>query len=324
MDGIFNMENFPKVDILMAIYKPNLKWLEEQLISLKNQTYKELNLIVWNDCPDDNFNYDDFFKKYINKFKFKIYKGKNNFGSNKAFEELTKLATGQYIAYCDQDDIWLPEKINVLVKYMIKSKADLICSDMYVIDKKGKIVADKITKVRPHQIFYKGTNLFEYLFSKNFVTGCTTLVNAEFAKRTLPFPKEYVHDWWLALNAAANGKLEIVEDSLIKYRIHDTNQTGMLNGVNTKKDYYDKRIKLVKNRSEILIERFADNKTLNKFAQFAKYRDLYYKQRNLKNFYNLFKLRYFNKLTTYFELIMPILPEFIFKFIIKQIRNGNI
>ena len=318
------MENFPKVDILMAIYKPNLKWLEEQLISLNNQTYKELNLIVWNDCPDDNFNYDVFLKKYINKFKFKIYKGKNNFGSNKAFEKLTKLATGQYIAYCDQDDIWLPEKINVLVKYMIKSKADLICSDMYVIDKKGKIVADKITKVRPHQIFYKGTNLFGYLFSKNFVTGCTTLVNAEFAKKTLPFPKEYVHDWWLALNAAANGKLEIVEDSLIKYRIHDTNQTGILSGVNTKKDYYDKRIKLVKNRSEILLERFADCKNINKFAQFAIYRTLYYQQPNFKNFYNLFKFRYLNKLTTYFELIMPILPEFIFKFIINQIRKGNI
>ena len=308
----------------MAIYKPNLKWLEEQLVSLNNQTYKNLNLIIWNDYPDDKFNYDEFFKKHINNFKFKIYKGKNNFGSNKAFEELTKLATGEYIAYCDQDDIWLPEKINVLVKYMIKANADLICSDMYVIDKNSNIVADRISKVRPHQIFYKETNLFEYLFSKNFVTGCTTLVKAEFAKKTLPFPKEYVHDWWLALNAAANGKLEIVEESLIKYRIHDTNQTGILNGVNTKKDYYDKRIKLVKNRSKILIERFADNKTVNEFAQFAKYRDLYYRQRNFRNFYNLFKLRYFNKLTTYFELIMPTLPEFIFKFIIKQIRKGNI
>lgn len=44
----------------MAIYKPNLKWLEEQLISLNNQTYANLNLIVWNDCPDDNFNYNEF------------------------------------------------------------------------------------------------------------------------------------------------------------------------------------------------------------------------------------------------------------------------
>ena len=55
------MDKFSKIDILMAIYKPNLKWLEEQLISLNNQTYENLNLIVWNDCPDDNFNYNKIF-----------------------------------------------------------------------------------------------------------------------------------------------------------------------------------------------------------------------------------------------------------------------
>ena len=234
------MDKFSKIDILMAIYKPNLKWLEEQLISLNNQTYENLNLIVWNDCPDDNFNYDKFFNKYITEFKFKIYKGEINLGSNKAFEKLTKLAKSEYVAYCDQDDIWLPEKLSKLVLKMQETNADLICSDMFVIDKNSKVVADKITQVRPHQIFYKGLNLFEYLFSKNFVTGCTTLVKTEFAKSVLPFPDEYVHDWWLGICAAKNNKLEMFDESLIKYRIHDSNQTGILGGINKKRDYYEK------------------------------------------------------------------------------------
>ena len=318
------MEEFPKVDILMAIYKPNLKWLEEQLISLNNQTYKNLNLIVWNDYPDDNFNYNEFFKKYITEFEFKIYKGKNNFGSNKAFEELTKLAASEYVAYCDQDDIWLPEKISILMQSIKNSNADLICSDMYVIDADSKIVADKITKVRPHQIFYKGENLFEYLFSKNFVTGCTMLAKTEFAKNSLPFPKEYVHDWWLALNAAANRKLDIIEKSLIKYRIHGSNQTGILGGIRTREDYYDKKIKLDINRSIILLNEFGDKKSISRFITYGKYRSNYYKKQNITNLYKLFKLRKMNRLTTYFEIILPFIPEWLFKFIITQIRKGKI
>ena len=318
------MDKFSKIDILMAIYKPNLKWLEEQLISLNNQTYENLNLIVWNDCPDDNFNYDKFFNKYITEFKFKIYKGEINLGSNKAFEKLTKLAKSEYVAYCDQDDIWLPEKLSKLVLKMQETNADLICSDMFVIDKNSKVVADKITQVRPHQIFYKGLNLFEYLFSKNFVTGCTTLVKTEFAKSVLPFPDEYVHDWWLGICAAKNNKLEMFDESLIKYRIHDSNQTGILGGINKKRDYYEKRIKLVLKRSEILVKRFGKTNSINQFKKYAESRMNYYEKQNFENFYKLFKLRKFNNSTTCFELILPFFPECIFKFIIAQIKKGRI
>lgn len=308
----------------MAIYKPNIKWLIEQIISLNNQTYKNISLLVWNDYPDDNTNYDELFNKYITEFKFKIYKGKTNLGSNKAFEELTKLANSEYVAYCDQDDIWLSEKLSKLVLKMQETNADLICSDMFVIDKNSKVVADKITQVRPHQIFYKEANLFEYLFSKNFVTGCTTLVKTEFAKSVLPFPNVYVHDWWLGICAAKNNNLKICEESLIKYRIHDSNQTGILGGINGKRDYYEKRIKLVLRRSEILIKRFGKTDSINQFKKYAESRMNYYEKQNFENFYKLFTLRKFNNSTTYFELIIPFLPENIFNFIITQIKKGRI
>ena len=54
----------PKVVIALSIYKPNLKWLEELLISLNNQTYQNIELLVWNDCPEDNFDYDKYFSQY--------------------------------------------------------------------------------------------------------------------------------------------------------------------------------------------------------------------------------------------------------------------
>lgn len=291
---------------------------------MNNQNYKNLNIIAWDDCSEDGIDYEKIFSKYITNFNFKLYYGKKNIGSNKVFEQLTKLSTGEYIAYCDQDDIWLPEKINFLVQKIKETNAVLICSDMFVIDKNSNIIADKITKIRPHQKFFHASNLFEYLFSKNFITGSTILVKNSFAKNTLPFPDEYVHDWWLALCAAAINKLQICEDSLIKYRIHDFNQTIILGGINTKEDYYEKRVKLVKKRSQILEIRFGQLNSINEFKKYAECRLDYYNKHNFINFYKLFKLRKFNKLTTYFELILPFIPNFLFKYIIIQIQKGRI
>lgn len=310
--------------IAIALYKPNLKWLKEQLISLNNQNYKNIDLLAWDDCSANDVDYKKFFSKYITNFKFKIYYGEVNIGSNKVFEQLTVLSDGEYIAYCDQDDIWLPEKISILVQKIQKTNANLICSDMFVIDKNSNIIANKITQIRPHQKFFWGSNLFEYLFSKNFITGTTMLVRKSFAKNALPFPDEYVHDWWLALCAAAVNKLQICDKSLIKYRIHDFNQTRILQGIYSKEDYYEKRIKLVIKRSWILKKRFGKLDSVDKFNIYAESRLSYYNERNLKTFYKLFINRKFNKLTTYFELMLPIIPDFLFKFIIKQIRKGRI
>ena len=87
----------PLVTILMAIFKPNINWLVDQLLSLNNQTYENINLLVWNDCPEDSTDYDSILKKYITRFPFKIYRGGENLGSNRVFSELTKLAQSEYI-----------------------------------------------------------------------------------------------------------------------------------------------------------------------------------------------------------------------------------
>ena len=58
-------------------------------------------------------------------------------GSNRTFERLTEEAEGEYFAYCDQDDVWLPEKLAVLQEALEREKALLVCSDMYIIDGGG-------------------------------------------------------------------------------------------------------------------------------------------------------------------------------------------
>lgn len=317
----------PLVTILMAIYKPNMDWLVEQLESLNKQTYPNLKLIVWNDAPDDETDYEVIYSQCITNFEYEIHTSRKNLGSNGAFEEMTKLALSEYVAYCDQDDIWLPEKIATLVREAQERESDLLCSNMYVIDKDSNVVVDSITKVRPRQIFYKGNDLFQYLFSRNFITGCTTLVKTKMAKSALPFPKEFVHDWWIGIFIAAYGNVTSINEPLIKYRIHGNNQTGVLSGVYDKDSYYEKRIKEVLGRATVLLDRFSGHSAYDeilRFHHYAECRMRYFKCTSLVNFIELYKLRGLNKSTTYFELLLPFMPNFVFKFLIQQIRKGNI
>lgn len=317
----------PSVTILMAIYKPRIEWLIEQAKSLNNQTYPNLKLLIWNDCPDDSNDYDEIFTNYINRIPYVLYKGRANMGSNKAFEKLTELADTEYVAYCDQDDVWLPNKIETLVKYAIREQAELLCSDMHIIDGYGVLVANSITEVRPHHVFVFSKEKFQPLCSRNFIVGCTTLVKTTLAKSSIPFPDEFVHDWWLGLNAAVRDTICIVKEPLIEYRIHGYNQTGVMTGVFDKQSYYEMRIKPVVSRSKVLLQRFGNSgyfAHLRLFNKYALIRQVYFFKHSPSFFCKFLRYLRINPNTVLFELILPIIPEFIFGYIIQKIRKGNL
>ena len=77
------------VTIAMALYHPNLKWLQEELVSIEKQTFRQFQLYVWNDDPNDSYPYESFFEQSLKHTPFKIFRGTNNLGSNKVFEKLT-------------------------------------------------------------------------------------------------------------------------------------------------------------------------------------------------------------------------------------------
>ena len=143
----------------------------------------------------------------------------------------------------------------------------------------------------------------------------------------MPFSNIYYHDWWLALNVSLYGKIIIVNKPLIKYRIHDTNQSEFLKGISTKSDYYKLWINLFKNR---ILELYKlpisgeEREYVDRLYEFAIVREKYFKDFGVKNFIKLIKLRKINKKTTYFELILPLFPECIFELIIKQIKKGKV
>lgn len=315
----------PLVSILLAVYKPNEKWLIEQLISLNEQSYNNLDLLVYDDCPEEPVN-EDLLKKYINNFEYRLIRGKINKGSNIAFEELTKIGNGEYFAYCDQDDIWERNKIELMVEKFKDMEVTLVCSDLSIIDEKGKKTADSITQIRKRHVFKSGYNLAKDLLISNFVTGCAMMVRKEVVQKAIPFESTLIHDHWIAIIAALEGKIEFINKSLVRYRQHTNNQTGILSDIYDKQSYYMKRVDDIYERFKAYKVRIGNNEEvkvcLDEHILWLEARKRYAKRISIKDLKIMIQYIDFHKISILIESVLPFIPDFIFKYIIKLTKKG--
>lgn len=325
MNGCMETDK-PLISIVMAVYEPNLQWFKEQLESLEAQTYPNLELLVIDDCsPTVPFEIvKQYVSKYIHSFPYQVDRNKKNLGSSLTFEKLTTWAGGKYIAYCDQDDVWLPEKLTFLQSKIEQAGAKMVCSDMYIIDGQGKQIADSITKVRRHHVFSSGGNLAEGLLFHNFATGCTMLVDSVQAKNAIPFCPYMVHDHYLALWCAEHGSVQSVMKPLINYRIHGGNQTGLMAGVEDKQSYGVVRISQTVQRLQWLNEHFLCSKqtkhVIEDGVKWACARQENWNSGKQKAV--VWKYRYFSKMPSLFEIFFRNVPESVFGFILSLAKNN--
>jgi glycosyltransferase involved in cell wall biosynthesis len=313
------------VSILMAVYKPNKKWLIEQLISLNELTYENIELLVYDDCPNEPVD-EKIFEKYITKFSYKIIRGAENKGSNIAFEELTKIANGEFLAYCDQDDIWEKEKISIMMNAFVENDTTLVCSDLSIINENSERTADSITEIRKRIRYKSGYDLADGLLERNFVTGCAMIVRSNIAKEAIPFVDSLVHDNWIAIIAALNGKIEFVNKSLVRYRQHSSNQTGILKGIYDKNTYYKFKIQEVLDRYISLKDRLGYVEGLQGHINYCitslNARKSYFFKPSLKQLRIIIKYSKYYKESIFLEIFLPIVPAFVFRYIIQLTKRG--
>lgn len=320
-------EGKPLIAILMAVYEPRLDWLKEQLASLEAQTYPNLRLYVRDDCsPTVPFgDIQECIRSCIHSFPCEIKRNEKNLGSNGTFERLTEEAEGEYFACCDQDDVWHPRKLEVLQRTIEAEKAALVCSDMYVIDEKDRQIADSITRVWPHHVFFRDENPAPKLLMKTFALGCAMLIRSEIAKAALPFCPYMVYDHYLALYAATRGKIYTISMPLLSHRMHGDNQTQVLAGVTDRDSYYQIRLQEREDRLIWLQNRFADSAELSAEIRNAR---RWLKARkncllgNCGEWKTVWKYRNYDRGASLFELVMGRMPEPFFMLAVRLIQKG--
>lgn len=207
-----------KVCILLSTYNGE-KYLEEQLESLIKQENVEIDILVRDDGSSDNTH--NILNKWQERGLLKWYTG-NNKGYAKSFMDLA-LNSGDYdyYAFCDQDDIWLPNKLAIAIKCIstLQSSIKLYCSNTFYY-KNGENLG-LIKKVRPKY------NIYTCLV-QNIATGCTIVFNKKLKDIITEKMPEYLiaHDFWVYQVAMIFGEVYYDENSYIYYRQHDNNQIG--------------------------------------------------------------------------------------------------
>lgn len=222
------MEN-PLVSIALCTYN-GAAYLAQQLDSLVNQTYPNIEIVVVDDrSTDDTY---AILKNYAAKYPpFKIHQNRQNLGFVKNFEHATTLCNGDLIALCDQDDLWHPEKIALQVANIKDSM--LIYHDSEFIHQDGSSMNKKMSDVVN---FYRGDDPLVFLFF-NCVSGHAIMMKRELLDNALPLKKDHFHDWWLAYVATNIGKIDFISQCLVQYRQHDKSDTNIL-GLERKADNY--------------------------------------------------------------------------------------
>ena len=148
------MANNPKIDVLMTTYNGE-KYLKEQIESILNQTYKNINLIISDDCSTDNTR--DILKEYQDLENIKIYYQDKNLGYVANFEFLLKHVESDIYMLSDQDDVWMPNKIEETFKKLEEDNADLVFTDLEVVN---SLIGNTIKRMefkRPVQYVYNGS-----------------------------------------------------------------------------------------------------------------------------------------------------------------------
>ncbi|MDT8451880.1 MAG: glycosyltransferase family 2 protein [Gammaproteobacteria bacterium] len=221
-----------QIEIIMSTCNGALH-IEAQLDSIIAQTHGDWRLLIRDDGSVDATL--EIISAYADRYKDKItllQDTRGNIGPCASFGVLLESTTAGYVALCDQDDVWLPDKLESQLRCIrdVEAAADenlpvLVHSDLRVVDESGSVVAEsfwRYQKLQPSRM-----QTLPGLLVQNCVTGCATMINRPLIKLAAPIPEQAImHDWWLALIAVSCGKVVAMQSVTLNYRQHGANQVG--------------------------------------------------------------------------------------------------
>jgi hypothetical protein len=223
-----------RISVAMTTYN-GACFLREQLDSILAQSRLPDELVVCDDRSSDETG--EILAEYSSRspFTMKVVVNDERLGSTKNFEKAIGLCSGDLIALCDQDDLWRPEKLAVIeAAFEADPGLGAVLTNADLIDKDGaSLSGDLWAKCRFNEVrqdILEGPGRFDLLFGLPFATGATMAFRSHFRPLLLPFPSgspTFIHDRWTAILIAAVGRIGIIRDKLIAYRLHSGQQLGV-------------------------------------------------------------------------------------------------
>lgn len=223
------------ISVALCTYN-GARYVEEQLTSILEQSRRVAEIVIADDGSSDSTL--EIVRRVANEYQlsahpvvFQILEGGGH-GVTKNFERAISACQNDLISLSDQDDIWTPGRLDRQYReFHAHPELSLLFGDARLVDAAGAPLGATLldtlevtTSIR-HQIHSGGG--FGLLLRRNFVTGSTVMLRRSLLTAAFPIPQEWVHDEWLAIMAAATGRIDVLEFVVTDYRQHGTNEIGV-------------------------------------------------------------------------------------------------
>ncbi|MFP5492700.1 MAG: glycosyltransferase family 2 protein [Bacteriovoracia bacterium] len=209
-----------RVDIVLPYYNGSA-FIEDQLTSVSSNI--DTRLIIVND--ESSAEETQFLKARLPAGSLYL-ENPTNLGVIRSIERGLAASDADFVMLCDQDDVWLPGKIDQsfeLIRSMNSDVPGLVFTDLRIVDKDLNLIADSMAAFYG----YSSQKIMPSILFQNIVTGCTVIMNRKLMSLALPFPSSVtMHDHWLAICAVFGGEIQFLDQPTVLYRQHGRNQIG--------------------------------------------------------------------------------------------------
>jgi len=262
------------ISILLPTYNGE-EFIAEQIESILSQSVKDFKLFILDDLSTDNT--FAIACEYARRYPHVVFAEQNETntgGASSNFIQLMMRIRDDYVMLCDQDDVWLDDKIELSLEKIVEmeqaydsSTPILVHTDLTVTDENLRIISNSYKSMANIDF---GFNRLNNLIAMNIPTGCTIMYNRALSELITTEPDFVVmHDWWASLIAAAFGEIGYVDAPTVLYRQHERNSIG------AKRVLSPKYIQYVLSNINVMAE-----KLNNSYRQARSFLKIYYEDLN--------------------------------------------
>ena len=218
------------IEVVLPTYNGE-PYLEAQLASIDAQTLRPSRVLLRDDGSSDGT--QELIARLQQRYGawLQVLPADGNLGCTANVNRLLQATTAPYVALADQDDLWLPQKLEACLALLLQLEQQhtvdtplLVHSDLQLADAQGRPLPRRYWQT---QGLEESRTALRDLLLTNVVTGCSVLLNRPLLRAALPIPEQaLMHDWWLALIAAAVGAIGALPEPTLLYRQHGRNVLG--------------------------------------------------------------------------------------------------